>query len=269
MAGQEYPPLGAVESPQAPQMEPARPPTLTFRARLLFIAMMIIGVGGLIWGGWRVIYSMKAPFLPKADVNNANADLNQLIALQNQDTDEDGLSDYDELYVHKTSIYLKDTDSDGYDDKTEIQTGNNPICPAGTDCGLPETNANTNAAVEPAGPDMTSVNQVLSGDLTAEQIRQLLIDSGVPAADLAQIDDASLIQLYQQALTEQANGDNNTNSVDEMAALKNLSADEIRQLLLKQGYTQAELDKIDDDALLEMWQEILAEEEVSSTNSAD
>ena len=41
--------------------------------------------------------------------------------LKTKDTDEDGINDFDELYVYETSVYLADSDSDGIDDGEEIK----------------------------------------------------------------------------------------------------------------------------------------------------
>src|SRR3989338_3721014 len=57
-------------------------------------------------------------------------------ALRGKDTDRDGLSDYNEFYLYQTSPYLDDTDSDGVGDKQEVDTGGDPNCPAGQDCGV-------------------------------------------------------------------------------------------------------------------------------------
>ena len=51
--------------------------------------------------------------------------------LRSQDTDEDGLSDWDELNVYITSPYLADSDSDGIKDGEEISAGTDPNCPTG------------------------------------------------------------------------------------------------------------------------------------------
>ena len=45
------------------------------------------------------------------------------------DNDDDGLSDFDELFVKRTDPTLKDTDDDGLDDPTEIDIGTNPNNP--------------------------------------------------------------------------------------------------------------------------------------------
>ena len=49
--------------------------------------------------------------------------------LKTEDSDKDGLSDYDEVMIYKSSRYKKDTDGDGYDDKTEVDGGFNPNGP--------------------------------------------------------------------------------------------------------------------------------------------
>ena len=46
--------------------------------------------------------------------------------LQTLDTDNDGLNDYQELYVYYTNPFLADTDNDGYSDYNEINAGTNP-----------------------------------------------------------------------------------------------------------------------------------------------
>jgi hypothetical protein len=56
------------------------------------------------------------------------------IDLRAKDTDSDGLNDWDELNLYKTSPYLNDTDSDTFSDKQEIDSGNDPTCPQGQTC---------------------------------------------------------------------------------------------------------------------------------------
>lgn len=45
-----------------------------------------------------------------------------------QDTDGDGLSDFEEIKVYRTNPLLKDTDKDGIDDLDELmKTNTNPL----------------------------------------------------------------------------------------------------------------------------------------------
>ncbi len=48
---------------------------------------------------------------------------------QNEDTDEDGLLDYDELFFYNTDPTDADTDDDGYTDGEEIAEGTDPKDP--------------------------------------------------------------------------------------------------------------------------------------------
>jgi hypothetical protein len=74
----------------------------------------------------------------------------RLDALKGQDTDEDGLSDYDELYVFRTSPFLDDTDSDGDADGKEVASGQDPNCPRGKTCRV--ARAAADPAQEPENP---------------------------------------------------------------------------------------------------------------------
>ena len=47
--------------------------------------------------------------------------------LSEQDTDKDGLSDFDENYVYQTSVYLVDSDGDTFSDKEEVDAQSNPL----------------------------------------------------------------------------------------------------------------------------------------------
>jgi hypothetical protein len=160
------------------------------------------------------------------------------LALKNKDTDADGLSDYDELNLYKTSPYLTDSDGDGANDGDEIKKGTDPNCPAGRTCLNSEFENGASAATgTPAASgdvlnNLLNQNQSLNnllnqssaanpaagsaagsgtGDLTDEQkqalkgldaasLRQMLISSGMDKATLDQISDAELMQSYSETL---------------------------------------------------------------------
>ncbi|MEK7123202.1 MAG: hypothetical protein AAB855_05110, partial [Patescibacteria group bacterium] len=99
---------------------------------LLFLGIVTLGLGF-----FKVRSQIVGPF--EAQISRAqDSQLEQFFeqqqpqedseALKTRDTDVDGLSDYDELTVYKTSPYVKDTDSDGYDDKIEIDNKHDPNC---------------------------------------------------------------------------------------------------------------------------------------------
>ena len=75
--------------------------------------------------GWEVLYDLD-PFVDDSsgDVDNDNVpNLTEYQFSSNprmNDTDQDGLSDYQEIFVHKTSPVSNDTDLDGMNDYDEL-----------------------------------------------------------------------------------------------------------------------------------------------------
>src|SRR6056297_1138327 len=157
------------------------------------IALVMVGVVGLgimglaIWQ-MRSMLSVPIPFSPEStkvtgqeketlDVTEQDPE-----ELKKQDTDEDGLSDYDELKIYGTSVYLADTDSDGDDDFTEIKNNEDPTCPKGKSCFSNEetkiNQVNNSAAMQ--GVVSTETSSVSSeGDykLSADELRSFLLAS--------------------------------------------------------------------------------------------
>lgn len=170
----------------------------------------------LVIGMWMVQFkkSISGPFDYSANTNNSN--LNEQVApeeedseesLRNKDTDGDGLSDWDELYLYKTSPYLEDSDSDGFSDKEEIDSENDPSCPIGRDCYGPEIiedsddlNADDiNNLVLPEQPDIPTDIQDI-GQLDAATIRQMLLEAGMDANMLNQFSDEELIEEWGKSI---------------------------------------------------------------------
>ena len=129
----------------------------------------------------------------------------QLLALKKVDTDGDGLMDYDELYVYRSSPYMRDTDSDAIADGEEVRRGSSPTCQEGKDClfntiaatanasSTAKTEVATDAAVQP------QISQTDFDKLSASDLRDVLLESGIPADQLKQVSDEDLIKLVQQA----------------------------------------------------------------------
>ncbi len=136
-----------------------------------------------------------------------------IIDPRQQDTDSDGLSDYDELNVYKTSPYLEDSDSDGLTDKQEVDQGTDPNCPTGKQCNVPlEIPDQTITQSTFSLPDELTTSEAenilqnaLGGTIDANSLRQLLIQSGADQATLDQISDEDLMKSYQETLEKQDN----------------------------------------------------------------
>lgn len=146
--------------------------------------------------------------------------------LRANDTDQDGLSDFDELYVYGTSPYLKDSDSDGHSDKDEIDQGFDPNCPKGQDCrGTSETtdSNNTNSTTVTTGQEglgltgtgletttQTETTRALTAEekeqlkqLTPAQLRELLLSTGnITEEQLNQVSDEDLLKAVEEELTQ-------------------------------------------------------------------
>jgi len=129
------------------------------RTKTIEIFLIFLGIGTLFLGFWRLNNTVKGVLEKQpnyyqhnsADDYKTKEDMDKLIKLQTTDTDKDGISDYDELNVYHTSIYLADTDSDGINDKEEIDSGDNPNCPRGKDCSLSsEANNSSNNLSDPS-----------------------------------------------------------------------------------------------------------------------
>ena len=137
---------------------------------------------------------------------------------KNMDSDVDGLTDYDEIYIYDTSAYIADTDSDGYNDSVEIASGNNPSCPLGQECALVEVDAvqpTLSAPVmpQPVIPGFDANNPAFSlktpeeimayfQSMSAPEIRKALEESGVDPTSFEDLSDQELVDLFNAALRE-------------------------------------------------------------------
>lgn len=225
---------------------------------------LIIGLIALIFGSWRIINTIKSPFqidqsklLAQSQVQNSVEDqIKSLTELRTKDTDNDGLSDYDEL-VYRTSPYLEDSDSDSYFDKLEIETGNDPLCPAGQKCLLVDSQTVTTSSQA----KVTTEALIDPYKITPAEIRQLLINSGLDQATLDEIDDVSLQQMFLQAYLETENqvgtisGQNNTTTAEPIIS----SPAQLRELLIVNGVPAEQVNAYSDQELMDIYEQIRAE----------
>lgn len=196
---------------------------LSSEQKVGFLLLMILGVGGLVLGFRSMRSSLYRPFEEQVMeyagqdfLTSSEAEEKQKEEQKSIDTDGDTLSDYDELYVFKTSPYLPDTDSDGYSDEVEVFSSNDPNCPMGSDC--------TAISVEVAGDDEVDTAQMLEGvgvdgeqveslqtqeeimayfmSMTPDQIREMLLEAGVTQEEIDALSDEEIQSLFDASLTE-------------------------------------------------------------------
>lgn len=167
------------------------------------------------------------------------------LALKNKDTDGDGLSDYDELYVYKTSPYLADSDSDGAKDGEEIKKGADPNCPTGRTC-LNTSLENSAGAASGTPASSTDILNNLSSQ--SEALNGLLnqynaINSAVPPSGVGQPASSA--------------GGTGSLTDEQKQALKGIDATSLRQMLITAGMDKATLDKVSDTELMQSYNETL------------
>lgn len=149
-------------------------------------------------------------FKLSADNTASTTQLTTVDQLKSQDTDGDGLSDWDELNIYNTSPYLADSDSDGIPDGVEVANGTDPNCPQGRNCNsilLVATSSvpvigQSNGGAANSGQTLASSSQtdllnLLTGATDAATLRKILIQSGMDKASLDQISDTDLMKNYQ------------------------------------------------------------------------
>jgi hypothetical protein len=160
---------------------------------LLCFAILTVGLGIL-----QIRNNMFAPFALNNSVPPDLKDkVNDQLALQYRDTDLEGLSDFDELYVYGTSPYLADTDSDGLTDKQEIESGKDPICAEGKTCVAEEVAATTSTptaagGVQNPGEPPVDFNKLLNDPA---ELRKVLSSSGMDKKILDSYTDQQLMQM--------------------------------------------------------------------------
>lgn len=178
-----------------------------------FVFMLVFAIVVVALGALQLRNTIYGPFIvhatPKDSAENIYTD--EESRLRAIDTDHDGLTDYDEIYVYHTSPYLPDTDSDGVADKTEIDRGTDPNCAEGTTCLNAEATPTTSSSVK-LNIDSGAVSPVDQLDTTAPQaaatvdintiindpkkLREYILGTGkISAAQLDKIDDATLLKM--------------------------------------------------------------------------
>lgn len=208
-------PSNPLEKRQARQVSTSLPQP----QKIAVIVLALLAI--LIFIFW--IFQMRKQLTGPFDVGQDKIAKNNPVATTTdsrlQDTDGDGLSDYDEINVYYTSPYLEDSDSDGLTDSAEIKNETDPNCPQGQNCNALADNVAASSSTPSAGGDNATITApevnadgidskllqtALNGQIDAASLRQILISSGVDKSILDQISDEDLMKSYQETLNSQS-----------------------------------------------------------------
>ena len=213
-------------------------PELSSEQKAAFAILLFLGLGGIILGFLSFGANLRRPFdiqyvesLAKGRyLTQDQQDAEEVRLLKERDTDGDGITDYDELYVFKTSPYLTDTDSDGFDDRVEIFSDHDPNCPRGTECGgLLSADSEADTSKDPSellnsvNSNTTQANSIFDNtagvkleteadiqtyfkSLTTDQIRQALLDQGLSQEQVDSVSDEEIRTLFDAAIDDAAVG---------------------------------------------------------------
>jgi hypothetical protein len=236
------------------------------REKITTSAIIVVAFLGVIAGYWQLSQGLNVSKLLGKSMTQTIETPVAPIDFQ-KDTDGDGLTDYEEQFVYKTSPYLEDSDSDGVADKDEIDAGHDPNCPGTESC-------NTLLSTSDSGVVVDNTQSVGASQLSPDRLRELLRASGATEEQLATLSDEDLLALYQQAAaqsggqftsgvpvttgsTAPAPATNNTDlaalGINSVADLQKLSGAQIRELLIKQGAPTDVLQQVSDDQLKQMF----------------
>ncbi len=212
---------------------------------------VLIAIIIIIFGFKYLKQSLYNPFLveiPEALQRQLDKELEDnkqvsIAELKDKDTDHDGLTDYQELYQYRTSIFLEDTDSDGYTDYEEVNSGQEPLCPRGENCNLLSLITPSSKLSEVVGDVISDPNLTIL-QATLNEFRQFLLDNNISEEDVNSLTDDDLLTLL-LAINE-SGLNSNTN-------IEDLGAEEIRSFLLSQPQANVEeINSLTEEELLEI-----------------
>lgn len=238
---------------------------LTLEQKLGFVFLFIFTILFLIISFFQIRNNLYRPYA----LSNAVPDIlikekfsDPVEALHYRDTDRDGLTDFEEIYIYGTSAYLADTDGDGVNDKDEILQGKNPICAEGSVCDKKSAEVSPIKNLENWIKDPESqgslfdVSTILNDP---EQIKLLLISSGVDANLLTGFTEEEILELGQEIFTSEdfqtamniqmsniSKGVTSTTSLNKEEIFADINL--LRNMILETGYVDKEaLDKLTDE----------------------
>jgi hypothetical protein len=265
------------------------------------ILILVIGLLAIVFGAFSFWFTVSNPFsaivkeserINQEALTKRQAEIEHLKTL---DTDGDGLSDYDELYVYGTSPYLKDSDGDGISDYDEVMVNRtDPNCPEGMICsGLPMVMPNLNltstefsvtntANTIVTAPMLVTDPTAIGTAITPDYIRSIMKNNGATDEELAELSDQVITAEFRDYLKSNPevvkhfedlgmdvysfmNPANNLNlsslsDINSVEDLKQLSGAQIRQLMINSGASESILGAFNDEQLKQLFLERLTEQ---------
>jgi len=223
--------------------------SLSSHQKLSLGVFIVIGLSTIVLGFFRINKAIVLPF--KRTTGFAFKSAEQLEKertqkLRTQDTDGDGLTDYDELYVFRTSPFLEDSDSDGQNDGAEVASESDPNCPAGKTC--------RQAKIFAAGQQTDSSASGGSGT-TGTGSNPATGGTGTPTGGTSSEAEAKVMAVIVETF-----GPLDTLTPEKLKeGLRTMSSNELRAFLGKLGIPPQALAKADDATLRQLIEETLSE----------
>jgi len=227
----------------------------------LIVFLIIIGIFAIFLGFIQLRGAIYSPF-GKIIVEQPEfpGEAEFFAILSEQDTDGDGLSNFDERFVYLTSENLADTDSDSFSDKEEVDAQSDPLNFESTPYRI-DVPKKANSEQIFSSPESNTLDKIVS----MEEIRNLLInEAGLSREIVDKLDDKTLENLYNETKQETGIDLNQLKAPvdDQQRQFSDLDPSQIRQILIEQGVDKNMLDSIDDETLKSMFLQSLLNVEV-------
>jgi hypothetical protein len=202
-------------------------PNLSREQKTAFGFVVGFGVLALLFGSFYMWKHVASPFVisytgPQFLTGNEQQQ-QEMEQLKKEDTDADGIDDYTELYVYRTSPYLQDSDSDGANDAMEVTRGDDPNCAPSMPCAATAAEAinptdlrgsfaedvvtETAGATVPETPVTPAAIASTLAQMSTEELRALLIEAGSDEATVNTLTDEQLRTALVEALIDIQAGD--------------------------------------------------------------
>lgn len=175
---------------------------VTKEQKIGFILLLVLSFFGITLGFVQLRNNLYRPFALSNKIPSTIKD--QLLSIDAQryrDTDNDGLTDFDEEYVQGTSPYLYDTFGYGMSDKEVVDKGLARCPNAGKNCTDAATvlaPTTTISAPEPTVATEQDIGAVLNNPV---ELRKMLLQSGITKDVLDKVSDAELQTMVNQMLS--------------------------------------------------------------------